>query len=118
MSKKESNISAEIIIWMSENYQALPTRLNSGMAYQGEYDRKEKVLKNLRHVALCPEGTADLMFLMKNGIVLFVETKTSTGNQRKSQEKWEIAVRKKNHHYVLARSVDDVKKYIEENIKI
>ncbi len=109
--KKETNIQNTIAIHVSDKYNAMVIRLNSGKAYQGnmaKLDTGEIVLKNLRHVNLCPEGTADLMCLLPNGKTVFIETKAPKGKQRTSQEKWQAAVEKRGYIYIVARSVEDV----------
>lgn len=106
---KESNILKQIEIEAGKRgYIAL--RLNSGHFYNGTPKTVSSglVLTNLRHIAGLPEGTADLMILCDGGKTLFVETKTKTGCQREAQKRFETAIKKLGHTYILARSVGDV----------
>lgn len=117
--KKEKNILATIEIHMSTKYDAIPIRLNSGMAYQGSKLKTKEhglVLSNLRHVKLCPTGTADLMALLPSGVTVFIETKTAVGTQSNEQKKWEAAVKQRGHIYIVARSTEQVTKELEDKL--
>lgn len=106
---KESNILKTIEIYLGG--QNIPTlRLNSGQAWQGV--RCGQILKHLRAIALCPQGTADLLAILPQGRVLWIETKTEVGRQRPEQKNFENTVTKLGHTYIIARSVEDVKKYL------
>lgn len=56
-------------------------RLNSGRAWNGKMIRVKylnnivNAIVNPRPIALCPEGTSDLLFIMPDGKYCFVETK-------------------------------------------
>lgn len=106
---KESNILKQIELYASKcGYLTL--RLNSGMFYQGKLKNTiaGQILTNLRYVRGCPDGTADLLIIASNGKVIFCETKTAKGKQRQSQVKFQAAVKKLGHTYILAKKVEDL----------
>lgn len=59
-------------------------------------------------------GVADLQFLLGDGKTGFVELKSRTGVQTKSQETFEDDVNALGCPYVVCRSIDDVKVTLED----
>ena len=57
-----------------------------------------------------PEGFSDLLIL-DNGKTIFCEVKTRYGKQREAQIQFQKVVEARGFTYIIARSVDDVKKY-------
>ena len=106
---KESNI-LKLIELQASKCGYLTLRLNSGMFYQGKLNNTMagQILTNLRHINGCPDGTSDLLIIAPNGKVIFCETKTAKGKQRESQKKFQVAVEKLGHTYILARKVEDL----------
>jgi len=49
---------------------------------------------------------------IKNGIVLFIEIKSSTGRQSGHQKRFQELIENHGGYYLLARSVEDVDRYI------
>ena len=109
MAGKETNLLKLIQIECGK-YGWLAIRLNSGIFYQGNIKNTPNgtILTNLRHCIGCPEGTSDLLIIKPNAEVIFCETKTLIGKQRESQKKFQIAVEKLGHKYVLAKKVEDI----------
>ena len=60
------------------------------------------------------KGISDLTAI-KKGRVLFIEVKSKKGVQSKHQIDFERDVKESGSHYILARSVDDIDKYIVDN---
>jgi hypothetical protein len=58
-------------------------------------------------VTFCPPGMSDLL-LMKNGVAIFCELKTSTGRQRKSQKDFAAFVESAGMTYVIVRDVAEL----------
>jgi len=57
-------------------------------------------------------GVADLNMLY-NGQFYAIELKTPTGSQTKSQKEWQIVVEKQGGIYVLIRSLEKFKEFVE-----
>ena len=55
-------------------------------------------------------GQADLSGILPDGRRLEIEVKTVNGRQSTAQKNWQKMIEKFNGVYILARSVDDVKK--------
>lgn len=56
-------------------------------------------------------GTSDMVIVLP-GRVIFVEVKNEVGQQRPAQKLFQKRVEELGHLYVLARSVEDVKKVL------
>ena len=114
MSKSEHRIQDEIRLALSEH--GIVLRLNSGKAYGGNriFDsrRNQYILTDLRTIALCPKGTADVLFIGPNGNVAFIEIKDHKGRVRDEQERFIKMMRAYGHRAGIARSVDDALKII------
>lgn len=102
---KESNILKEIQIEASK-HNCIAIRLNSGTAWAGKIIGN--TLHNIRAIKLCPDGTSDLLIIAPNGKTIFCETKTLKGKQRDSQIRFQNAVEKLGHIYILARKIEDL----------
>lgn len=63
-----------------------------------------------------PSGFSDLMALDNNGHIYFIECKAPGGKQRPDQVKFMNEVRNRGFTYILAYSVEDVKKVLEKTI--
>lgn len=118
MSKSEHYIQDEIRLALSE--YGIVYRLNSGKAYGGQrvWDnrRGEYILTNLKTIALCPPGTADLMFIGRNGKVAWIECKDGKGKLRPEQEQFLKVMREYGYAAGVARSVEDALKIVGVNI--
>lgn len=55
-------------------------------------------------IELGPEGIADIVGILPDGRIYFVECKTRTGRQREAQKRWQKAVEALGAIYVVARS--------------
>ena len=51
-------------------------------------------------------------FAIKDGIVIWIEVKSSTGKQSPGQKKFQSDIEEAGGNYLLARSVEDVDRYI------
>jgi hypothetical protein len=61
-----------------------------------------------------PAGWPDITGLLPDGRFIGVECKSPTGRQSPVQQQMEQEIRKRNGIYVLARSIEDVQREIEE----
>lgn len=59
-------------------------------------------------------GASDLIAI-KKGLVLFIEVKTKNGKMSPGQLKFRADIKNHGGHYVLARSYEDVEKYLREH---
>lgn len=59
-------------------------------------------------------GESDLTLFCKGGRTYFIEVKTPTGRQSKRQKHFAGIVEKLGFRYIIMRSVDDAKKFLEE----
>lgn len=56
-----------------------------------------------------PNGFSDL-FILHNKTIYFIEVKTKKGKQREDQIEFMNLVRSRGYSYIVARSIEDVKK--------
>ncbi len=114
MAKSEHRIQDEIRLELSQ--YGIVLRLNSGKAYGGNrvWDprRDSYVLTNLRPIALCPKGTADLLFIGPNGQVAFIECKDDKGKLREDQRYFLELMRRNGYRAGIARSPEEALKII------
>ena len=91
-------------------------RLNSGKFWQGKRvwsnEFKEYVLRDMKPVMGCPEGTSDLLFLGQDGTVAFIEVKDAKGKARPKQEQFINIMNQYGVRAGIARSVSDALKII------
>ena len=59
------------------------------------------------------KGLADITCILPETL-LFIETKKADGEQSTHQKAFMWRVRQLGHHYIIARSVEDVKQYLEQ----
>lgn len=59
-------------------------------------------------------GESDLTLFRCGGKTVFIETKTPQGRQSKKQKKFQAAVERLGYEYIIMRSVDDARRYIEK----
>ena len=93
----ESEIQKEIIAYLKVQ-GFLVLRTNAG---------------SVRHnVKMAPSGFPDLMVIMGHGKVLFIEVKTPTGKVSDIQLNMHDRLIVSGHDVMVARSVEDVQKYV------
>lgn len=77
-------------------------RNNTGVAMYGN--------RRIRYGAI---GSPDILAIVKNGVLLGIEVKTQAGRQNEAQKRFQESMEKAGADYILARSVEDVKKYFQ-----
>ena len=107
---KEQNIQSLIMVELSK--YGIPIRINSGIAWGGRL--VNGIIEHPRAIKLAPEGFPDILFIGENGKVLFIECKTLKGKQRESQKKFQKLLEQYGHTYLIARSPEDIKKFMED----
>lgn len=114
MGKSERRIQDEIRLKLSQ--YGIVFRLNSGKSYGGNrvWDprRNSYILTDLRPIALCPKGTADLLFIGTNGQVAFIECKDDKGKPREDQKRFIELMRNYGYRAGIARSPEEALKII------
>lgn len=61
------------------------------------------------------KGQSDLIIILPNGKVAFVEMKTEKGKVREGQKDFERRLKELGHEYYIWRSVEDCMAFIEQN---
>ena len=91
---------SEYLEYLTNQGKLYADRLNSGevIIIQGQ-DR--------RRIKLCRTGTADF-FVLKQGLVIYLECKSEKGRQSPEQKAFEILVKAQGASYYLVRSVDEI----------
>jgi hypothetical protein len=93
-----------VVVWFS--------RLQSGAV------KVVKGWKNKRHehyMQLCRKGTPDIMAVLNDGTVLWLELKTKTGTIRPEQEEFRSTMSNvKGHLCLIVRGAEEIEKLLEE----
>ena len=84
-------------------------RLNAGLTILGS----GKAARAIRGVE---PGTPDVLVMLRNGRVLWIELKTSTGKLSDAQTAWHARARSMGHDVLVARSVQDAVDAVREAI--
>ena len=101
--KPERAIQRAILLWLRAN-GCLVAVTDAGAAYRAGAFFGDAI----------PAGWPDITGLLPNGRFIGVEVKTKRGRQSDAQKRIEQEIRKRDGIYVLARSVEDVQREIEE----
>ena len=102
MAKQETEIQNAIRVALSEI--GVVRRNNVGTFYTPDG----------RPIVVGIPGEADLTLFQNGGKTVFIETKTPTGRQSKKQKHFQAVVERMGYDYMVMRSVDDARRYIEE----
>jgi hypothetical protein len=97
---KESEIQRSILDLLAAK-RVLAFRMNTG-AMSGEHMGKTWFMR------FGSPGMADVLAFPPNCYPLWIEVKTAKGKQSELQRSFQILVEEHGHHYIVARSVDDV----------
>ena len=77
----------------------------------GTYDSAKKIYR--KKTKYFKTGVSDIIALYK-GSVIFIEVKSPTGTLSAEQVAFRNSVLHEGAHYILARSIDDVKNYLDQ----
>ena len=93
----------------------VPLRANSGEFWQGVLATLDgqRILTKLKSIKGMPEGTSDIICIMPNGRVAWIECKTLKGKQREAQIRFQQMLESLGHKYYIMRSVEDINKLAE-----
>ena len=67
-----------------------------------------------RPIAIGIPGEADLTLFQNGGKTVFIEVKTRTGRQSAKQKHFQKHFEQMGYEYIIMRSVDDARRYIED----
>jgi hypothetical protein len=110
--KNEDRIQQEIFVWFNNTY-CLKNHKPRGIIFSipngGTRNAKEAV--KLKATGLL-RGASDLIVILPNGKLLFIEVKTDIGVQSEYQKDFEDRVKSLGFEYILVRSLEEFKKII------
>ena len=110
---KEDKIQSECVRWFNNTY-CLKHHNPRGIIFSvpnggTRNDKEAMVLKATGLLA----GVSDLILILPNSRILFIEFKTETGTQSIAQKEFESRVTALGYVYVLVRSIDEFKSLID-----
>jgi len=106
----ENKIQQEIYLFYKLNY-CLPKHNPRQMIFSVPNDSSNAAEQQRKVNTGLLAGVSDLIVL-KDGKVLFIEIKTSTGRQSDKQKEFQERVEAQGFNYYLVRSLEDFKKII------
>lgn len=120
LARSEARIQQEIVLYL----QSVGIFVHS-VPNEGAGKGRDGMMRTMQLVSMgLKKGVADLVvwWPRKEGDgagyeVGYLEIKTPTGSQSQAQKAFELRCRKGGIRYDLARSVDDVKKLVEERTR-
>ena len=106
--KAEIKIQSEIFLYHHNNYPNERGLLcynlnNSANKIQGNQNKSLGLIK----------GRSDMVYY-KNGKATMLEIKTDTGKQSQAQKEWETIIKNAGFDYVILRSLQDFKDFLNE----
>lgn len=108
--RSEKSIQDEISVEVCAQTGGIVLRLNSGEAWGGKLVNTTEygpVVMNPRRIKLCPAGTPDLLAILPDGTVAWIECKNAKGKAREAQERFLSMMKSMGHKCGIARSVND-----------
>lgn len=114
MNKSESKIQSECYIWYNNNF-CLKIHNPRGLMFSipNELSGNNVVGTILAKSTGLTPGASDTIVILPSGKLIFVEFKTKTGKQTKSQKNFEKRVKNLGYEYKIIRSLDEFKKIIK-----
>lgn len=111
----ENNIQQQIYIWYN-NTHCLKTNPNRGLIFSipNGGSRNIREAMTLKATGIL-SGVSDLIVILPNGKLLFVEVKIDKGIQSEAQKDFENRVNALGYEYHLVRSLDEFKDLITTN---
>ena len=101
--KPERAVQRAILIWLKAN-GCLVAVTDAGAAYRAGAFFGDAI----------PAGWPDITGLLPDGRFIGIEVKAPKGRQSEAQQHIEREIRRRDGIYILARSIDDVQRGIEE----
>jgi len=114
--RSEHSIQSECVAWWRKTYPArkrLLFAIPNGAVFRGTDRQRKMEGAKLKREGAVP-GAADLFLAVPSGDLpgLFIEMKTPTGTQSKTQKAFEADVLEAGYGYAMPRSVDEFKRVV------
>lgn len=104
----EAEIQSAILDYLAAR-RILAFRVNSGNLLLQNADGSS------RRIKLAPKGTADIIGIAPGGRFMAIEVKDRKGKQTPEQLEFEKKVIEAGGYYLLARSVEDVERWLKDD---
>ncbi len=103
--EKHTNLCREIVLTVSQRRLGIAWINETGAAYRDN--------RLIRYGLI---GSSDIIVVLKNGPVVFIEVKTGSAIQSVVQKNFETIIKSLGHHYFVARSLDAALYYLAEQV--
>jgi hypothetical protein len=113
MQNNEDLLQAEIVKWYNNNYCLKfhnPRALIFSVPNGGNRNNIEAM--KFKATGLLA-GVSDLIVILPNGLLLFIEIKTDTGDQQPNQIEFQNLVTNLGYQYHIIRSLDEFRNLIQ-----
>lgn len=107
--KAEDNLQAACVRWFKLS------RLGVIFAVPNGGSRNVAEAVKLKRIGVTA-GVSDLIAILNNGKVLFIELKVGRNKQTELQKEFELRITELGHTYIVVRSFDEFRQKINENI--
>ncbi|SEA59515.1 VRR-NUC domain-containing protein [Arachidicoccus rhizosphaerae] len=103
----ESRLQADITQWFWNTYPE-----HRGMLFHVNNKARNAIEGNKFKAMGVVKGVSDLVLVLPQGRILFIELKTPTGSQEAAQKEWQAKVQERGHNYIIIRSLEEFKALI------
>jgi hypothetical protein len=106
----ENNLQQDCVIWFTNNFclkHHSPRGLIFSVPNGGSRNIREAMTMKLTGLL---KGASDLIVILPDRTLMFVELKIETGRQSDDQKEFETRVTELGFKYILCRSLEDFKK--------
>lgn len=112
----EEHVQQSIIIWFNNNY-CLKSQNPRGLIFSVPNDTKNFMeLKRKKNTGLL-SGVSDLIVILPNAKVLFIEVKFGINKQQQNQIEFQKRIEELNHSYHVVYSLENFKTIIWQNLQ-
>lgn len=112
----EEHVQQEIVIWFNNNY-CLKSQNPRGLIFSVPNDTKNFMeLKRKKNTGLL-SGVSDLIVILPNAKVLFIEVKFGSNKQQQNQIEFQKRIEELNHNYYVVYSLEYFKTIIWQNLQ-
>lgn len=102
----EKQIETQCLTWLSYQKNLFAFKVKDQVLFaDGRYRRASRFAIN---------GVSDIICLIRNGPVLFLEIKREDGKLSFSQKQFQNELERLNHHYFVVRSLDELREIIKK----
>ena len=108
MRNLELKMQAEFFQW---HWNSFPEE--RGMLHANNNNSENRIKGSFNMAIGVVPGVSDMEY-MTNGRVVFIEWKTPTGTQSEAQKKFQTQVEAQGFEYVIFRSVEQAKNFVDE----